>query len=195
MSVGGKIDIETIRQFKADDKSAFNTIYQTYSKRILSFAYAYIKIQSDAEEIVQDVFLKVWENREKIDEYLSFESYLFTITYNTTISLLRKKVTEKQYIAYLKSIQNTSPGNNTIPEIEFTELKEKAHQIIEKLPPRQKQVFNLNREEGLTYTEIATLLNISPNTVESHMERALKTIRKKLGDISIALLIFYYLFI
>ena len=190
-----KLSIETIRQFKANDRLAFNTIYRTYSRRIFRFAYSYVKIQSDAEEIVQDVFLKVWENREKIDEYLSFESYLFTITYNTSISVLRKKVSENQYIEYLKSIQTASIQNNTTTEIEFTELRDRADQIIEQLPSRQKQIFKLNREKGHTYREIALILNISQNTVESHMGRALKTIRKKLGDISIAVLILYYLFI
>ncbi|MEN8200950.1 MAG: RNA polymerase sigma-70 factor [Bacteroidota bacterium] len=192
---GGKIDIETIRQFKADDRKAFNAIYRAFRRRIFRFAYSYVKIQADAEEIVQDVFLKIWENREKIDESLSFESFLFTITYNTSISQLRKKVSENQYVEYLKSIQRISTEVSTSPEIEFTELKDNAEQIIEQLPPRQKQIFKLNREEGLTYREIASMLNISQNTVESHMERALKTIRKKLGNISVAVLIFYYLFI
>ena len=196
MTNSGKIiDSETIKQFKADDMSAFDIIYRKYSKKLYRFAYSIVKVKPDAEGIVHEVFIKVWEKRNKIDEYLSFESYLFTITYNTTISFIRKKVKESKYIEHLKSIQNPSIQSNIIPEIEYKELKEKSEKIIDLLPSRQKQIFKLNREEGLTYKEIAAKLNISINTVETHMERALKSIRKKLGDVSIVLLILYYLFI
>ena len=196
MSNSGKIiDSETIKQFKADDMSAFDIIYRKYSKKLYRFAYSIIKVKPDAEGIVHEVFIKVWEKRNKIDEYLSFESYLFTITYNTTISFIRKKVKENKYTEHLKSIQNPSIQSNIIPEIEYKELKEKSEKIIDLLPSRQKQIFKLNREEGLTYKEIAAKLTISINTVETHMERALKAIRKNLGEVSIVLLILYYLFI
>jgi len=95
----------------------------------------------------------------------------------------------------MKSIQNPSIQNNIIPEIEYKELKEKSEKIIELLPPRQKQIYKLSREKGLTYKEIANKLSISVNTVETHMERALRLIRKNLGEVSISLLILYYLFI
>ena len=192
---GKKIDSETIKQFKADDMSAFDIIYRKYSQKLYRFAYSIIKVKPDAEGIVHEVFIKVWKNRNKIDEYLSFESYLFTITYNTTISFIRKKVKENKYTEYLKSIQNPSIQNTIIPEIEYKELKDKSEKIIGLLPPRQKQIYKLSREEELTYKEIAAKLSISVNTVETHMERALKSIRKKLGDVSIVLLILYYLFI
>ena len=192
---GKIIDSETIKQFKADDMSAFDIIYRKYSKKLYRFAYSIIKVKPDAEGIVHEVFIKVWENRNRIDEYLSFESYLFTITYNTTISFIRKRVKENKYIEYLKSIQNPSIQSKIIPEIEYKELKDKSEKIIGLLPSRQKQIYKLSREEGLTYKEIAAKLTISVNTVETHMERALKSIREKLGDVSIVLLILYYLFI
>ena len=196
MSNSGKIiDSETIKQFKADDMSAFDIIYRKYSKKLYRFAYSIIKVKPDAEGIVHEVFIKVWEKRNKIDEYLSFESYLFTITYNTTISFIRKKVKENKFIEHLKSMQNPSIQSNIIPEIEYKELKDKSEKIIGLLPYRQKQIYKLNREEGLTYKEIAAKLTISINTVETHMERALRSIRKNLGDVSIVLLILYYLFI
>lgn len=192
---GKIIDSETIKRFKADDMSAFDIIYRKYSKKLYRFAYSIIKVKPDAEGIVHEVFIKVWGKRNKIDEYLSFESYLFTITYNTTISFIRKKVKENKYIEYLKSIQNPSIQSTIIPEIEYKELKEKSEKIIGLLPFRQKQIYKLSREEGLAYKEIAAKLNISVNTVETHMERSLKSIRKKLGNVSIILLILYYLFI
>ena len=195
LNSGKIIDSETIKQFKADDMLAFDIIYRTYSKKLYRFAYSIIKVKPDAEGIVHEVFIKVWEKRNRIDEYLSFESYLFTITYNTTISFIRKKVKENKYIEYLKSIQNPSIQSKIIPEIEYKELKDKSEKIVGLLPMRQKQIYKLSREEGLTYKEIAAKLSISVNTVETHMERALKSIREKLGSVSIVLLILYYLFI
>ena len=182
MPDSGKIfDSETIKRFKADDMSAFDIIYRKYSKKLYRFAYSIIKDKPDAEGIVHEVFIKVWEKRNKIDEYLSFESYLFTITYNTTISFIRKKAKENKYIEYMKSLQNPSIQSNIIPEIEYKELKEKSEKIIGLLPSRQKQIYKLSRGEELTYKEIAAKLNISINTVETHMERALKAIRKNPG--------------
>jgi len=174
MTNSGKIiDSETIKRFKADDMSAFDIIYRKYSKKLYRFAYSIIKVKPDAEGIVHEVFIKVWEKRNRIDEYLSFESYLFTITYNTTISFIRKKVKENKYIEYVKLMQNPSIQSKTIPEIEYNELKDKSEKIINLLPARQKQIYKLSREDGLTYKEIAAKIDISVNTVETHMERVI----------------------
>jgi RNA polymerase sigma-70 factor, ECF subfamily len=190
------ISKETISCFKCGDMAAFDQIYRIYKKKIFLFALSIIKIREDAEGILHDVFLKVWENRKTIDEHLSFESYLFTITYNSTISLMRKKVSEIQYMDYLKSIQNASQQEELNSEVDYILLKEKSDEIIDKLPARQKQVYKLSREDGLSYKEIAKSLNITNNTVETHMERALKTLRTQLGNISsFSVLLFYSLFI
>lgn len=189
------IDSETIKQFKADDMSAFDVIYRKYSKKLYRFAYGILKVQTDAEEIVHEVFIKVWENRNKIDEYLSFESYLFTITYNTSISLIREKLKKAQFVDYLKSIQEPPLQNSVSDELEFSELKEKTQGVINQLPERQKQIYLLSREEGLSYREIAAKLNISVNTVENHMVKTLRFLREKLGGLSVMSLLFYYLFL
>lgn len=182
----GLLDIETIRRFKGDDTSAFDTIYHAYCEKIFRFSISIIKNKTDAEGIVQDVFIKIWEHRKKIDENLSFESYLFTIAHNTIISLMRKRCTENHFKEHLRSIQDTTSRNFTIMEVEFNELKNETDHIIERLPTRQKQIYKLNREKGYTYKEIASLLNISQNTVETHMERAMKSIRAQIGDIEVA---------
>jgi len=189
------IDSETIKKFKADDMSAFDVIYRKYSKKLYRFAYGILKVQSDAEEIVHEVFIKVWENRNKIDEYLSLESYLFTITYNTSISLFRKKLREASFVNHLKSIQEPLQQNSVSDELEFSELKEKAEGVIDQLPERQKQIYILSREDGLSYREIADKLSISVNTVENHMVKALRFLREKLGGLSVMSLLFYYLFL
>ena len=188
------IDKKIIERIKSDDMSAFDIIYRAYGKRIFLFAYSIIKEKEDAEGIVHDVFIKIWEKRHKIDEYLSFESYLFTITHNTTISLIRLKLKEKKYVEHLKSIQKITSQNDITSDIEYLELKNKSEQVINNLSKRQRQIYLLSRDEGLTYKEIAARLGISVNTIETHMERVLKQFRDKLGRFSSITILFFILF-
>ena len=95
---------ELIQLLKRGDVKAFDAIYNQYCKRLYGFVIRYVKQEEDAEEIVQEVFIKIWENRYKIDVYSSFESFLFTITYNSAMSLLRKRLNEKKYIEHLERI-------------------------------------------------------------------------------------------
>ena len=100
-----KSDKDLLLLIQKDDKVAFYNIYERYSRRLYGFVIRYIKLEADAEEIVQEVFVKIWESRNKIDVYSSFEFFLFTIAYNTTMSLLRKRSSEKKYLDHLKAIQ------------------------------------------------------------------------------------------
>lgn len=159
---------------------AFDVIYKQYSSRLYGFIMKLIKQDSDAEEIVQQVFVKVWESRVNIKANASFDSYLFTIAYNNTINLLRKRVNEKKYMEHLKSIQQISSPSNIIEEIHFKDVKNSFQILVNKLTPRQKEVFNLSREEELTYFEIAEKLDISVNTVENHMAKALSFIKQNI---------------
>ena len=154
-----------------------------------------IKQETDAEGIVQDVFVKIWESRENIDTYSSFDSYLFTIAYNNTMSLLRKRVSERKYLDHLSSVQQISNSNDIIEEIHFNEVKNNIQKVIEQLTPRQKEVFELSREEGLSYKEIAQKLKISQNTVEIHMSKALKYIKLNIDKSLIINLLFISLFL
>lgn len=180
---------------KNSDTSAFDRIYRKYAPKLFGFALSLIKNPTDAEGIVQEVFLKLWQNRENINLHASFESYLFTITHNTVVSLLRKKLSEKKYIDYLHSIQLPPADDPAIAGLEWKELQSEVNGIVEQLPARQKEVFHLSREKGMTYAEIAEALDLSVNTVENHMGRALKFIRSKLKDHhSLKMLLFVALF-
>ena len=189
------IDKKIIERFKLDDMYAFDIIYRAYNKKVFLFAYSIIKEKEDAEGIVHDVFIKIWEEKHKIDEYLSFESYLFTITHNTTLSLIRLKLKEKKYVEHLKSIQKITSQSDITSDIEYLELKNKSEQVINNLSKRQRQIYLLSRDEGLTYKEIAARLGISVNTVETHMQRALQQIKDKLGRFSSISILFFILFV
>ncbi len=173
-------NILLLEQLKDGDMLAFDVIYKQYSSRLYGFVLQLIKQESDAEEIVQEVFVKIWESRKDINAYSSFDSYLFTIAYNNTISLLRKRVSEKKYLEYLKSIQQVSGSVDIIEEIHFKDVKSNFEKLVNQLTSRQKEVYNLSREEGLTHKEIAKKLGISQNTVEIHISNALKFIKKNM---------------
>lgn len=161
-----KSNQELVLLIKNDDRVAFYNLYERYCRRLHGFVLRYIKQNDDAEEIVQEVFVKIWESRNKIDAYSSFEAFLFTIAYNTTISLLRKRASETKYMNHLKSLQQPVNFPNLIDEIHFNELNDWVQLLLNELTPRQKEIFQLSREEGLTHDEIARKLDISVNTVK-----------------------------
>lgn len=152
-------------------------------------------MEADAEEIVQEVFIKIWESRGKIDVYSSFESFLFTIAYNATISLIRKRVNEKKYLEHLKSMQQFIYAPDITDEIHFKELNEKVQSLVNELTPRQKEIFQLSRKEGLTHDEIAKRLNISVNTVKKHMSNTLSLLKSNIDSSLLVNLLFIYLFL
>jgi RNA polymerase sigma-70 factor (ECF subfamily) len=161
---------------------AFDTIYERYCKRLYGFVLRYIKQKEDAQGIVQEVFIKIWETRNKIDVYSSFDSFIFTIAYNTTISLLRKRVSEQEYLKKLKSSQQIFSADQIIDDIHFKEINGRINVLLDQLTPRQKEIFLLSREQGLTHGEIAKKLGISANTVKNHLVTALAFIKSHIDS-------------
>jgi len=159
-------DERLMQEIKADNMFAFDMLYKKYSKRLYKFAYYILKSPEESENIVQDVFLSLWENRNKVEKDSSVKYYVFTIAYNSAISIIRKKARESQFIEYLKSLQDLNQEPVNI-ELEYHELTEKLEDIINHLPDRQKSVYLLHKVEGLKYSEIAERLNISVNTIET----------------------------
>tara|TARA_R110002050_G_scaffold91784_6_gene192549 strand:- start:43138 stop:43728 length:591 start_codon:yes stop_codon:yes gene_type:complete len=190
-----KINQELITRLKNGDMIAFDIIYEQYSHKLFSFVSKILKNEAEAEEIVQEVFVKIWESREKLGDFKLLNSYIFTIAYNHSISLIRKRINDKKYLEHLKysSVISTSPSS--VSEFEFNDLSNQVDKLIENLPDRQKQVYRLHRESGLTYSEIADKLGISKNTVENHMVKALKYLRQNLDNTLLINLLFICLFL
>ena len=174
---------------------AFYNLYERYSKKLYCFVLRYIKLEADAEEIVQEVFIKIWENRNKIDVYASFESYLFTIAYNTTISLFRRRLNERKYLEHLSSLQQFESTPEITNEIYFNELNNKVHSLLNKLTPRQQEIYQLSREDGLTNEIISQKLNISINTVKKHITNVLAFLKANIDKSLIINLLYIHLFL
>lgn len=143
----------------------------------------YISRVADAEEIVQDVFVKLWESRHLLKEDESFKGFLFIITRNIVFSRNRKKVNENLFkTSVLSAFGNESNYNSNSVEEEYcaSQLAVFIDKLIGSLPEQQKRCFLLSREENLSYKEIAERLGISPKTVEIHMGKALKFLKNSI---------------
>lgn len=186
---------ELLDRLKNGDMLAFDSVYKLYSHKLFSFVFKILKNEAEADDIVQEVFVKIWELRGKLSDYKLLNSYIFTIAYNNSIDLIRKRINNNKYLEHLKrsSVINVTPPN--ISEIEFQELTTQVEKLIANLPERQKQVYFLHREEGLTYPEIAEQLGISKNTVENHMVKALKYLRRNMDNSLLTHALFVYLFL
>jgi RNA polymerase sigma-70 factor (ECF subfamily) len=190
-----KSNKELLLLIREDNEVAFYQLYERYSRRLYGFVLRYIKQEADAEEIVQEVFIKIWETRDKIDVYSSFESFLFTIAYNATISLFRKRAREEKYLEHLKSLQQVEAAPNLIDKIQFNELNDTVQSLLNELTPRQKEVFQLSREQGLAHEEIAKKLNISVNTVKKHIANTLAFLKSRLDNSLMVSWLFICLFL
>ncbi len=175
------IDKKLVAKFKNGDMGAFQCIYDSFCQPLYRFAFSYLKDSFEAEEIVQDVFLKVWENRKDIDVNKSFKSYLYRITVNKIFNELKHRVVKQKYE---KHLLNTDQLANETPEssIQFDELNKNLELLLTKLPEQQRTIFIMSRWKGLSNAEIAQNLSLSIRTVENQIYRAAKFIKLHLSD-------------
>ncbi|MFC2115040.1 RNA polymerase sigma-70 factor [Bacteroidota bacterium] len=159
--------------------NAFNKLYKHYCDRLFRFSFLLLKDHDGAEEVVQHVFLKVWEKRSTINPELSFQAYIFKITKNYILKLIQDSFRNQNKIEELTAHPGV-PMGNTGSGIIYSELKRKARREITNLPCQRKKVFIMSRKFNLTNKEIADNLLISVNTVKRHMNLALKTLNQVL---------------
>lgn len=183
-----------LRQIKANDSDAINSIFLAYSKRLYNFAFAYLKTDVDSKDVVQDVFISLWNNRNNLREDTNLEAYLFTITRNSVISVFRKKISEKEYLKYLRENAIVHHSEND-EQYDYDQLSGRIKELIDQLPPQRKLIFKLSKENGLSNKAIADELNISVKTVEDHMTKARRFLKSQLTEFGIVAVLFYELFI
>lgn len=170
------IDKALILQVSEGDEGAFRILFDQYRNKIFSIAWKITGVESAAEDVVQEVFIKLWMNKEKLAEIENFNAYLNTITRNHIFNNLRKVAYEQTFLEELIRLQSV----NTIDvsdSVLYNELQNLVHRAIQQLTPQQKKVFQLSRTDGLKHAEIAARLNISRSTVKDHIVEALRSIR------------------
>lgn len=182
-----------IRLLKAGDETALRSVYELYGEKVYQFSFRFLKDTAWSEEIVQDVFLKLWLNRESLEEEGNIWLYLYVITKRLCLNKLRE--IRKSATLFEHLMKNIDAAYNPTEEkLMAGELEQYIQKLIERLPKQQQLIFKLSREAGLSHNEIAEKLGISPNTVKNHMVQALKTLKNSLhksGFAYILVLLFF----
>lgn len=184
---------DLINRLKNDDAAAFDKLFQLYGQKLYGFAFRYLRSESEAEEMVQEVFVRLWETRAALKSDFSFKSYLFTIALNQIRKFFNRRAVN------LKFLQQLQPGamadNQTVDSIDYSSLLKRIDEIVDTFPERKKQIFHKSRKEGKTSKEIASELKISAGTVDNQISDALRIIRDALRKEHIAVLLFVALFL
>lgn len=177
MSIFENYDDEAlILSLKAGNQQAFSVLYRRYAHKVGKIAMKYFKSKDLSEEIVQEVFTRVWENRAGLDAHASFSNYLYTVTKNLVLNKIRKFFNEKKYLSYL-SRQICFSHNKTEDVVIFSDLERFSTELIESLPPQRRRIFKMSREEKMSNQEIANSLGLSKRTVENQITRAMKYLK------------------
>lgn len=182
-----------VKKLILGDEKAFEKLFENYRNILYRYCLGMVVSKPYAEEIVQEVFLTVWEKRTTLNPDLSFKSFLFTITRNKTIIFLKRASKSKEIYEeiFYNSQKFANAADRPLREAEVNKIKQEA---LDLLPPKRRQIFEMSRNEGKSYEEIAMELDISVNTVKNQMSKALNTLREFLlnnGDIALTLLLFY----
>ena len=176
------------------DKRALDEVYSLYHKKIYGFALSYLKNEDDAYDVVQEVFIKIWNHRADLRKDTRIEPLIYTTTKNAVISLFRRKSTEKKYLEYLgNAVISNNLGAQELTDFGF--LEEQYKLLVAQLPEKRREVFILSRQQGLTNKEISKRLGVSEKTVENQLTKALAFFRDKFGAGGFLGLLFFYLFV
>ncbi len=173
---------------------AFDTLFEIYGPKLFGFAFKYFKNESNAEELVQEVFVQVWEHRQSLKFEFSFKSYLFTIALN----LIRKHFNKKAVsLRYLESLQKDPEITYDIGvyDDDYESVMQQINLMVEQMPPRRREIFIKSKLEGKSSKEVAAELEISPGTVDNQVSEALKFIRSRLNKQNLGMMLFAVLFI
>jgi RNA polymerase sigma-70 factor (ECF subfamily) len=167
------IDSKWVEKITKGDTAAFKILFTTYCQALINFAKRYVKDIQLAENIVQDVFVKIWQNRSQLNPSLNIKIYLYAMVKNHALKYQRSKSYLEQNQPAVKTPEEESQGK---------ELAQAINEAIANLPEKERFIFSMNRFDHLTYKEIAEIQNLSVKMVETYMGRALKFLRERLAD-------------
>ncbi|NIG52525.1 RNA polymerase sigma-70 factor [Chitinophaga sp. Cy-1792] len=184
-------DEALIQLLRQDDKEVFSIIYNRYWDKLLVYVMRAVKVQLEAEDIVQELFISLWKRRNELTINTSLSSYLFTSARYMSVRHIERNISRNTYQELLLHFMDESYFNEPAPEKAFNnkEMGLQLEAAIAQLPGKMQQVFRLSREYNLSYHEIATRLNISEETVRKQIHRALKLLRIHLKDLSVCVFV------
>ena len=165
---------------KTGDRESFNQVFRRYYSPLVRFCVRFVADTDIAAEIVQDLFVKLWSNREKLSFNTSFESYMLTSVRNSAITYINKERSHAE--AHLRIYSEDSDNTDPSETLQSNNLEESYRRILKNMPEKRREVFLASRYDGLKYAEIAEKLGISQKTVEAQMSAAIKQLREGLKE-------------
>lgn len=179
-------------KIKNGEKLAFKQLFDRYAPRIYNFSLSYLSEKDDAEELVQEVFLKIWEKREMLDPSKNIKAFVFKIAVNIIYDFVRRRNIEQAFADYSK-LQFKPDENFTWHDVIFNEMQQNLDKFLKQLPVQQQKIFRLNKIEGYSSSEIAKEMNLSKRTVENHLYRAISALKEHFKSESIIAILYLFL--
>ncbi len=179
-------------RIRNDDLKAFETLFNRYKNRLYFFSLRYLRDHAESEEVVQAVFISVWEHRKSLDESRSVKSYIYKSAVNSIYNFLKKEAIRRKYLdSELRTFERSE--NQTYDNIFCDDLEKRINHILSFLPPQQYRIFTMSRSDGYSAETISQKLGISVRTVENQIYRASKLIKESLkSDVFLFYFIFFY---
>jgi RNA polymerase sigma-70 factor, ECF subfamily len=174
-------DAELLRRLRAGDERALEAVFRAHYQGMCAFVQRFVYAPDVAEELVQDVFFKLWSKRDQLAEIDALKTYLYRAARNTALNYLRRRKLEQSWEEQEGARGEPVAGEGADDETATDELTQAVNSAVKRLPERCREIFLMSREGGLTYGQIASALGISIKTVETQMGRALKSLRLALA--------------
>lgn len=182
-------DEDLLLRIRKGDEVAFELVFYRYKGKLYDFIRRSLPASEDAESMVQEIFVRLWSNREQLDPAKSLNAFIYTMARNEIFGHLRKLLVRRRYLEELSFSLNES-SETTDRQIEYNELTSVVAQLVSSMPEKRREIYVLSRNEGLSYKEIASQLGISENTVDSQIRKALTYLKENLRR-KMSLLLFF----
>lgn len=180
-----------LQQIAERDENAFKLLFDLYRDRLLHYIYGIIKSKEVAEEIVMDVFLKIWLGKELVNQIENFDAFLFRVAYNKSIDFLRSAARDPKLRDLVWNEMQVAGGMNADQQVITREYEKKLREAIGQLSPQRRLVYQMSREKGFSHLDIARQLQLSKHTVSNHIVESQRFIRSYLiRHLDIAVLLF-----
>ncbi len=187
-----KDDIYLVEGLIKGNISCFDELFEKYSKKLYVFSMNYLKSEADSEEIVQAVFVKIWENRHQLKTELSFKAFIFKVAHNEILKFFRSKAYHQSFVK--DQLLQSEINSDDEKRIEYKSILNEVNKLINLLPEKRRVIFIKSRIDGMTSTEIAEQMNIAKSTVDNNLTEALKFLKSKASNLSFNILLFLCLF-
>jgi RNA polymerase sigma-70 factor (ECF subfamily) len=175
------IDPALLHSLKNGDQQAFERVFKQYAQKLFSFSLSYLKDEDEAQEVVQEVFLKIWLNRITLKTDTSFQSYLFTIAFNSIRKSFNRKAKNDQY--KLDVIDELDEGQDVADyEQNYQFVSQKLEQFIDEMPEKRKDIFIQRKKQGKPVRQIAEEMGISVKTVENQITESMKYLKRRFQE-------------